>query len=117
MANIGTFKKSGTNEFHGTVYDFYRNEKMDANDFFSKRAGRSKPANDQNQFGANLGGPIIKDKLFFFANYEELASSRAAPDWGPIGSGKSNVGITQSADTEPAVDSPHGALAIERARG
>ena len=75
-AAISVSTKSGTNEFHGTVYDFYRNEGMDANDFFSKRAGRSKPANDQNQFGANLGGPIIKDKAFFFVDYEGTRITR-----------------------------------------
>jgi Carboxypeptidase regulatory-like domain/TonB dependent receptor/TonB-dependent Receptor Plug Domain len=75
-AAVSVSTKSGTNEFHGTVYDFYRNEKMDANDFFSKRAGRSKPANDQNQFGGNLGGPIIKDKAFFFVDYEGTRITR-----------------------------------------
>ncbi len=75
-AAISVSTKSGTNEFHGTVYDFFRNEKMDTNDFFSERAGQPKPANDQNQFGGNLGGPLIKDKAFFFVDYEGTRITR-----------------------------------------
>ena len=76
-ATISVTTKSGTNEFHGTVYDYYRNEgRLDANNFFSERAGQPKPANDQNQFGANLGGPIIKDRAFFFADYEGTRITR-----------------------------------------
>jgi Carboxypeptidase regulatory-like domain/TonB dependent receptor/TonB-dependent Receptor Plug Domain len=75
-ATISVTTKSGTNEIHGTVYDYYRNEGMDANNFFSERAGQSKPSNDQNQFGANLGGPIIKDRAFFFVDYEGTRITR-----------------------------------------
>ena len=75
-AAISVSTKSGTNEFHGTLYDFYRNDSFDANDFFSKRAGVAKPSNDQNQFGANLGGPIMKDKAYFFADYEGTRITR-----------------------------------------
>ncbi|HVR71026.1 MAG TPA: TonB-dependent receptor, partial [Vicinamibacteria bacterium] len=69
-AAISVTTKSGTNAFHGTVYDFYRNDRYDSNTFFAKRAGAQKPTNDQNQFGANLGGPLWKDKAFFFVDYE-----------------------------------------------
>jgi hypothetical protein len=62
--------KSGTNAFHGTAYEFLRNDKFDAADFFTNRAGRSKPVLRFNQFGASGGGPIRKDKTFFFALYE-----------------------------------------------
>ena len=75
-AAISVSTKSGTNQFHGTLYDFYRNDSFDANDFFSKRAGVAKPSNDQNQFGANLGGPIMKDKAYFFADYEGTRITR-----------------------------------------
>jgi len=61
--------KSGTNALHGDVYEYFRNSKLDAKDFF---AGQNsiKPIFQQNQFGATLGGPIRKDKTFFFLNYE-----------------------------------------------
>jgi len=62
--------KSGSNDFHGDVFEFLRNSAMDANNFFNNRAGRPKPDFSQHQFGATFGGPIIKDKTFFFADYQ-----------------------------------------------
>jgi hypothetical protein len=64
--------KSGSNAFHGSVYDFHRNDAMDANNFFNNKNGRARPDLKQNQFGATLGGPIIKDKTFFFGSYQGL---------------------------------------------
>jgi hypothetical protein len=58
--------KSGTNAYHGEAYEFFRNDALDATDYFAK----SKQPLRLNQFGGNLGGPIVKNKLFFFANYE-----------------------------------------------
>ena len=60
--------KSGTNPFHGTLFEFFRNDALDAKDYFD-RTGPAAPLR-LNQFGGNLGGPIIKNKLFFFVNYE-----------------------------------------------
>ncbi|MGA8528932.1 MAG: TonB-dependent receptor [Acidobacteriaceae bacterium] len=62
--------KSGTNQFHGLAYEYVRNNYFDANDFFSDRHGLTKPKYNQNQFGGNIGGPIVKNKLFFFFDYE-----------------------------------------------
>jgi hypothetical protein len=62
--------KSGTNAFHGTAYEYFRNTVLDANDYFSNHQGLAKPPLHQNQFGANLGGPIVKSKLFFFFSFE-----------------------------------------------
>src|SRR5258708_32013485 len=76
-AAISVSTKAGTNDFHGTLHAFYHNDSFDANDFFSKRAGVAKPSNDQNQFGANLRGPIMKDKAYFFADYEGTRITRA----------------------------------------
>jgi hypothetical protein len=67
---INATLKSGTNGFHGDVYEFLRNADLDANDFFLNRAGQPKFAFQQNQFGATLGGPIRKNKTFFFGNWE-----------------------------------------------
>lgn len=69
---INMVLKSGTNQFHGVLYEFLRNSKMDANDFFANRAGRTIPSFKRNQFGGTIGGPIKRDKAFFFVNYEGL---------------------------------------------
>jgi len=67
---ISVTTKSGTNDFHGVVYEYVRNKVFDANDFFSNKFGRAKPQRAQNQFGGNIGGPIIRNRAFFFADYE-----------------------------------------------
>src|SRR5580658_1922062 len=67
-AVVNTASKTGTNVFHGSLYEFFRNSDLDARNFFDQQI----PAYRQNQFGGSLGGPIKKDKLFFFANDEEL---------------------------------------------
>ena len=64
VINVGT--KSGTNQFHGTVFEFFRNDKLDARNFFAL----STPPLRRNQFGGSVGGPIVHDKLFFFLNYD-----------------------------------------------
>ena len=69
--------KSGTNEIHGTMYEFLRNSAFDANNFFNNRAGRRKSRNVLNQFGATAGGPLIKDRTFWFLSYEGLRDRRA----------------------------------------
>jgi hypothetical protein len=62
--------KSGTNQLHGTAFDFLRNSNLDGTNFFANRAGNQKPTYKQNQFGGTFGGPIRKDKTFFFGSYE-----------------------------------------------
>lgn len=71
-AVVNAASKSGTNSFHGSAYEFFRNSALDARNFFD---GASVPAFRQNQFGGAVGGPIKKDKLFFFVNDEELRKS------------------------------------------
>jgi hypothetical protein len=97
-ANINAVTKSGTNEFHGSVYYVYRDEDL-AGDRYNRNTDTylAAPAFKEDTKGFTLGGPIIKDKLFFFANYEELKSSRASPEFGPIGSSLINMGITPTA--------------------
>src|SRR5437660_3486878 len=68
VINITT--KSGTNNFHGTAYEYLRNKVLNANDYFSNLNGFSRPPLIQNQFGGTLGGPIQKDKTFFFFGLE-----------------------------------------------
>jgi carboxypeptidase family protein/TonB-dependent receptor-like protein len=62
--------KSGGNAFKGSAYDFERNSRFDANNFFNNRAGRAKPKLTQHQFGGTLGGPVIHDRTFFFFDYQ-----------------------------------------------
>jgi hypothetical protein len=62
--------KSGTNEFHGSAYEFLRNKVLNANNFFNNRTGVKRAPFTQNQFGATIGGPVKKDKTFFFFGYE-----------------------------------------------
>ena len=62
--------KSGTNQYHGTLYEFLRNRVLNANTFFGNSAGLPTPKFIQNQYGGALGGPVKKDKLFFFFSYE-----------------------------------------------
>ena len=62
--------KSGTNLLRGSAFEFHRDDAFDANNFFNNRAGRAKPQFKQNQFGGTVGGPVFKDKTFFFASYQ-----------------------------------------------
>jgi hypothetical protein len=71
-AQISVVTKSGTNTLHGTAFEYLRNDVLDANDWFADNKGLRKPELRQNDFGGVLGGPIIKDKLFFFGSYEGL---------------------------------------------
>jgi hypothetical protein len=64
--------KSGTNGFHGAAWEFFRNDKLDAADYFEDAGGIKKGELRQNQFGFSAGGPVIKNKVFFFADYEGL---------------------------------------------
>jgi outer membrane receptor protein involved in Fe transport len=62
--------KGGSNNFHGSLWEYVRNDKFDANDYFLNQTGTAKPPLHFNQFGGTIGGPLIKDKLFFFAAYQ-----------------------------------------------
>jgi hypothetical protein len=62
--------KSGTNAFHGSAFEYLRNDDTDANNFFSNKAGLARPPLKQNQFGGTVGGPVIKNRLFFFTSYQ-----------------------------------------------
>jgi hypothetical protein len=69
-ANVEVVTKSGTNQLHGSVFEFLRNDKLDANDFFLNQQNQPRAVMKQNQFGGSLGGPIIKDKFFLFGSYQ-----------------------------------------------
>ena len=67
---INAVTRSGTNEWHGSAYQFHRNAVLDAANFFDNFAGVEKPSSRRHQFGGTLGGPIQEDKIFLFFNYE-----------------------------------------------
>jgi len=69
-AQVSIVTKSGTNSFHGSVFEYLRNSDFDAADFFTNRLRGTKNTLHRNQFGANAGGPIRRDKTFFFASWE-----------------------------------------------
>jgi Carboxypeptidase regulatory-like domain/TonB dependent receptor len=69
-ANVSVITKTGINEYHGTIFEFLRNDILNANDFFLNTTGQRRPNLKQNQFGFALGGPIKKDKLLFFGSYQ-----------------------------------------------
>jgi Carboxypeptidase regulatory-like domain len=77
-ANVNVVTKSGTNSWHGTAFEFFRNAQLNANDFFynarNPDAANTKQVLDQNQFGGVIGGPIKKDKLFIFGSYQGTRS-------------------------------------------
>jgi hypothetical protein len=74
---VNLVTKSGTNQFHGTAYEFLQNDDLNANGYFNNQLGRSRPESKRNQFGFAVGGPIFKEKTFFFGDWEELRDRRA----------------------------------------
>src|ERR1700704_5083783 len=76
---INAITKSGRNQFHGGVYEFLRNDALDAANFFENANGLKKGSFRQNQFGASAGGPIRKDRLFIFGDYEGIRYSKGIP--------------------------------------
>ncbi len=69
-ANVEVVTRAGTNHLHGSVWEFLRNDKLNSNDPFLKAQGTGRPDMKQNQFGGALGGPILRDRFFFFGSYQ-----------------------------------------------
>ena len=69
-AVVNLITKGGSNEFHGTLFEFFRNDALNANNFFLNRAGQPKPQLEYNNFGGNFSGPIVKNRVFFFWSEE-----------------------------------------------
>ncbi len=76
---INLQSKSGTNNWHGSLFEFFRNDALDAANFFSNQTGQPKNALRYNQFGGSLGGPIRHNKTFFFADYQGTMTHNAEP--------------------------------------
>ena len=76
---INLQSKSGTNNWHGSLFEFFRNDALDAADFFSNETSQPKNALRYNQFGGSLGGPLRHDKTFFFADYQGTVTHSGQP--------------------------------------
>lgn len=76
---INAITKSGTNQIHGSAFEFYRDKGMNANTFTNNRSGIRKQPYHFNQFGGSLGGPVITDKVFFFGNYDGQRNTQSQP--------------------------------------
>jgi hypothetical protein len=105
-AAVSVSTKSGTNTFHGTAYEYFRNQAMDSIDYFSKKAGAPKADNRQNQPGGNIGGPIIKDQAFFFADYEGTRITRGVSRLTRVPTEDERNGIFTSAVKDPVTGQP-----------
>jgi Outer membrane receptor proteins, mostly Fe transport len=82
VLNVTT--RSGSNALHGTLFEFFRHDKLNANDFFSNKNALGKTPLRWNQFGGNLGGPLRRDRLFYFFNYEGAQVKRQAQVTGNV---------------------------------
>ncbi|PWU05740.1 MAG: hypothetical protein C5B51_13870 [Terriglobia bacterium] len=81
-ANVNVVTKSGTNTLHGSGFEFFRNTRLNAEDFFANLSGLRRPVLNQHQFGGTLGGPLKKDKLFVFASYQRTWQKNGAAPQG-----------------------------------
>src|SRR5215470_10426045 len=93
--------KSGTNHIRGSVYEFLRNDALDANNFFSNAFGAPKPVRKRNQFGGAAGGPIVKDHTFWFADYEGLREREGVPRTRAVPSANEKAGLFSTAVFDP----------------
>src|SRR5271154_6514038 len=94
-ANISVVTKSGSDSYHGDVFEFFRNDVLNANDYFLNQTGQSRPPLQQNQFGFDVGGPIKRNKLLFFGSYQGTRQVNA------LASGQARTACTVSLSTPP----------------
>jgi hypothetical protein len=99
---VNAITRSGTNAFHGSAYEFLRNSKLDAANFFER--GQRTPFK-RNQFGGAIGGPIIRDRTFFFADYEGIRLSKGIPnvDFVPSANARNGILSTGNVVVDPQV--------------
>ena len=98
--------KSGTNQFRGTVYDFYRDDSLDSINYFAKAANQPKASNKQNQFGGNVGGPLPGSRAFFFTDYEGTRLEQGVLRTGNVMTADQRRGIFTSAIRDPLTGQP-----------
>ncbi|HEV2522431.1 MAG TPA: TonB-dependent receptor [Candidatus Acidoferrales bacterium] len=90
---VNAISRSGTNQFHGSVYEFLRNSALDADNFFDNANGLPKPPFRRNQFGVSAGGPIRKDHTFIFGDYEGIRQSQGTTQSSGVPSANARLGI------------------------
>ena len=98
--------KSGTNRLFGTAYDYFRNEGFDSKSYFAKRQNLDKPANDQNQFGLNIGGPIVRNRAFFFADFEATRITQGVLRNSRVATAAERTGVFTAAIRDPLTGLP-----------
>ena len=104
-SNISVVTKTGTNHYHATLFEFLRNDILNANDFFVKQVGHQRPELKQNQFGFTVGGPIHKNKLLFFGSYQGTRQVNG------VAAGQARIGCSATL-YEPPLTSDRSAAAL-----
>jgi Carboxypeptidase regulatory-like domain/TonB dependent receptor len=97
-ANVSVITKGGGDDYHGTVFEFLRNDMLNANDFFRNQANQRRPVLKQNQFGFVLGGPIKRDKAFFFGSYQGTRQVNG------LAAGQSRIACEATLSSPPLTD-------------
>jgi Carboxypeptidase regulatory-like domain/TonB dependent receptor len=100
-AVVNAVIKSGTNSLRGSVYEFLRNDALDANNFFSNALGAPKPKRERNQFGAAVGGPLVRNRTFWFADYEGLRDLEGVPRVRQVPTAAEKAGLFSTAVVDP----------------
>jgi hypothetical protein len=100
-AVINATIKSGTNTLRGSAYEFMRNDALDANNFFSEKLGAPKPERKRDQFGGAAGGPIVRNRTFWFADYEGLRDQEGIPRVRLVPTAAEKAGLFSTAVFDP----------------
>jgi len=106
-ANVSVITKQGSNDFHGSLFEYLRNDVLNANDYFLNTTGQARAKLNQNQFGVALGGPIRRDKLLFFGSYQGTRQKNG------LAAGQSRIACS-AALTEPALTDDRSRAALGR---
>jgi hypothetical protein len=118
-AAVNMVTKSGGNKFHGSAFEYFGNDALNANDYFNKLSGGARPGFSQNIFGATLGGPIRQDKLFSFVDFEGGANRTSGPSFGSVAPPAWRTGDLSSESTvimDPTTGKPFAGNIIPQAR-
>ncbi len=104
-AQVEMVTRSGTNQYHGNAFEFLRNSKLNSNTFFNNAAGTARPKFNQSIYGGSFGGPAIKNKLFFFANFQGTDSRQDVSRNRTVATAEAKQGIFRWRDTAGNIQS------------